>query len=214
MSTQPLAGKKIAVLVESLYIPEEIEAYQKRFAELGATVHLMSRLWDQPKQTFINDLDGLLENGRPKKPVQLLEVGIDFQNVNVRDYAAVLMAANYTSVRLRYFQPPAGQPIRPEHAREAPAVRFFAEAMANPKIIKGALCHALWLLTPRPELLKGRRVICHEVVLADIVNAGAIYQPSSTGVVVDKDLVTGHSAGDVEAYIDAIAGQIRRVCAG
>lgn len=202
MPTKILAGKKIAILVETEFIPEEFEAYQQNFPELGATVHLMSRLWGQKTQRFISDVDSL------GKSVQYLDVNIDFQNVDINDYAAVIMAANYTSVRLRYFEPPQGQPITPEQVRTAPAVQFFAKAMANPKIVKGLLCHGLWLLTPMPELLKGRRVICHEVVLADIVNAGAVYVPSPTNIVVDGDLVTGRSGHDVHAFIDAIVHQI------
>jgi len=202
MATTTLAGKKIAVLVETEFIPEEIEAYQKRFAELGATVHLMSRLWGQESAHFVSDVDAV------GKPLQYLDVNIDFQKVDINDYAAVIMSANYTSVRLRYFQPPEGQPISPEQVRTAPAVQFFAKAMTNPKIIKGLLCHGLWLLTPMPELLKGRRVICHEVVLADIANAGAVYVPSPTNIVVDGDLVTGRSGQDVHAFIDAIADLI------
>jgi protease I len=202
MATTTLAGKKIVVLVETEFIPEEIEAYQKRFAELGATVHLMSRLWGQESAHFVSDVDAV------GKPLQYLDVNMDFQNVDINDYAAVIMSANYTSVRLRYFQPPEGQPISPEQVRTAPAVQFFAKAMTNPKIIKGLLCHGLWLLTPMPELLKGRKVICHEVVLADIANAGAVYVPSPTNIVVDGDLVTGRSGQDVHAFIDAIADLI------
>jgi protease I len=204
MAIRMLEGKKIAVLVETEYIPEEIAAYQTRFAELGATVHFMSRLWENQSVRFISDVDDLGES------LQYLDVNIDFQNVNLDDYAAVIMAANYTSVRLRYFEPPQGQPINPEQTRTAPAVQFFAQAMANPKIIKGLLCHGLWLLTPMPELLKGRRVICHEVVLADITNAGAIYEPSPTNIVVDGDMVTGRSGHDVHAFIEAIATQINK----
>ena len=202
MATTTLAGKKIAVLVETEFIPEEIEAYKERFAELGATVHLMSRLWGQESAHFVSDVDAV------GKSLQYLDVNIDFQNVDINDYAAVIMSANYTSVRLRYFQPPEGQPISPEQVRTAPAVQFFAKAMTNPKIIKGLLCHGLWLLTPMPELLKGRKVICHEVVLADIANAGAVYVPSPTNIVVDGDLVTGRSGQDVHAFIDAIADLI------
>lgn len=202
MAITTLAGKKIAVLVETEFIPEEIEAYQKRFVELGATVHLMSRLWGKESAQFVSDVDAV------GKPLQYLDVNIDFQNVDINDYAAVIMSANYTSVRLRYFEPPEGQPISPEQVRTAPAVQFFAKAMTNPKIIKGLLCHGLWLLTPMPELLKGRRVICHEVVLADIANAGAVYVPSPTNIVVDGDLVTGRSGQDVHAFIDAIADLI------
>ncbi len=202
MTTGALAGKKIAVLVETEYIPEEIAAYQKRFPELGATVHLMSRLFNQPSVRFVSDVDAV------GKSLQYLDVNIDFQHVDVNDYAAVIMAANYTSVRLRYFEPPAGQPINPEQTRTAPAVQFFAQAMTNPKIVKGLLCHGLWLLTPMPELIKGRKVICHEVVLADITNAGAVYVPSPSNIVVDGDLVTGRSGHNVNAFIDAIAHQI------
>jgi protease I len=202
MVNNTLAGKKIAILVETEFIPEEIEAYQKRFAELGATVHLMSRLWGQESVRFVSDVDTV------GKSLQYLDVSIDFQNVDINDYAAVIMAAGYTSVRLRYFQPPKGYPISPEQTRIAPAVHFLAEIMENPQIIKGFLCHGLWLLTPMPELLKGRRVICHEVVLADIINAGAIYVPSPTNIVVDGDLVTGKSGHDVYAFIDAITHQI------
>lgn len=211
MATQILAGKKIAVLVETEFIPEEIKAYQTRFPELGATVHLMSRLWTNPTARFVSDIDEV-----DGEVPEYIDVNIDFQDVDLHDYAAVIMAANYTSVRLRYFQPPDGHPISPEQTRTAPAVQFFAEAMADPNIVKGFLCHGLWILTPMPELLKGRRVICHEVVLADIVNAGAIYQPpvpnselnDPGNIVVDGDMVTGHSGGDVNAFIDAIAHQI------
>lgn len=202
MANRMLEGKKIAVLVETEYIPAEIAAYQSHFGELGATVHFMSRLWGNPSTRFVSDVD---EVG---KSLEYLDVNIDCEHVDLNEYAAVIMAANYTSVRLRYFQPPQGQPISPEQTRTAPAVQFFARAMANPNIIKGLLCHGLWLLTPMPELLKGRRVICHEVVLADITNAGAIYVPSPTNIVVDGDMVTGRSGHDVNAFIDAIAQQI------
>jgi protease I len=202
MVAQPLQGKKIAVLVESEFIPEEIAAYQSRFAQLGATVHLMSRLWGQNCVRFVSDVDAI------GKPVKYLDVSIDFQEIDIADYAAVIMAANYTSVRLRYFEPPKGESISANQVSSAPAVQFFEKAMANPNIIKGFLCHGLWILTPLPELLKGRRIICHEVVLADIKNAGAIYVPSPNNVVVDGDMVTGRSGQDVHTFIDAIAQQI------
>ena len=47
MTEKSLHGKKIAILVESEYVPGEIAVYQKRFRELGATVHFMTRLWGQ-----------------------------------------------------------------------------------------------------------------------------------------------------------------------
>ncbi|MBE9170882.1 DJ-1/PfpI family protein [Pleurocapsales cyanobacterium LEGE 06147] len=204
MIPRSLGGNKIAILVESEFIPEEIESYQKRFSELKATVHFMSRLWGQSSVCFFSDA----EQG---KTPQTLEVQIDFQDVDVNDYAAVIMAANYTSVRLRYFEPPSGVSISSELVCTSPAVQFYAKAMANPRIVKGALCHGLWILTPMPELLKGRKVICHEVVLADIINAGATYLSSPSGVVVDDDLVTGRSKNEVEPFIDVISERILQI---
>ena len=207
MIPRSLGGNKIAVLVESEFIPEEIEAYRERFSELKATIHFMSRLWGESSVCFFSDTE------QDKTP-QTLKVEIDFQDVDVNDYDAVIMGANYTSVRLRYFEPPPGCSISAEQIRTSPAVQFYAKAMANPRIVKGALCHGLWILTPMPELLKGRQVICHEVVLADVVNAGAIYTPSSSGVVVDADLVTGRSKNEVNLFIDAIANKILQVSSG
>ncbi len=196
-----LEGKRIAVLVESEYIPEEIAAYQRVFAERGATVDLISRLWGNPEVTFVSDVD------RIDKPLETLTVSIDFDSVKVDDYDAVIMGANYPSVRLRYFEPPEGTETGwADHVRNTPAVKFFAQAMTTPTIVKGALCHGLWILTPWPDLLNGRRVACHRVVLADILNAGGVYDPAP--VVIDGDLVTGDSGSHVLPFIDAICERL------
>jgi protease I len=42
---QLLAGKKIAVLVETEYIPDEIKKYQSPFGNLDAEVELQTYLW-------------------------------------------------------------------------------------------------------------------------------------------------------------------------
>ncbi len=203
MSRLPLQGKKIAVLVESQFIPVELSEYRKRFEEDGATVHFLANLYGNSSLTLVSEVE------EPGQTPELLTVDLDVRQVKPEDYAAVIMAANYTSVRLRHFIPPSGPdgkpvPITPEMVRSSPAVQFFGRAMRDPRIIKGALCHGLWLLTPTPELLAGRRVICHEVVLADITNAGGLYTPDPSGVVVDEDLVTGRSYHEVSVLIDRI----------
>ena len=232
MAEGPLAGKKIAVLVESEYIPEEILAYRIHFEKLGAEVVLVTRLWGQPKQTFFATRDTMFRDNQGEfhdhaRLVELLaglgleapdtyfgdvqggvqdrwlgldrlDVEVDFDQVNACEFAAVLMAANYTSVRLRYFE-------SGDDPRLSPAVRFFAEAMGNPAVVKGALCHGLWILTPTPEVLRGREVICHRVVLADVLNAGAVYKEDSSGVVVDGDLVTGRSKHEATDAPDGAA---------
>ncbi|MEE6177731.1 DJ-1/PfpI family protein [Mycobacterium sp. 050134] len=191
VSDQPLAGKRVAVIVESQFIPEELHIYKERFESYGATVDFISRLWGQPKQRFYSTVEpGVVDD------VQYLEVSIDFDDVKPTDYAAIIAAANYTTVRLRYvdtLEP--GRDPRTEICN-APAVRFFLEAMDNKRIVKAAPCHALWLLTPSPDALKGRVVTCNPVVLADVLNAGAEYHafpkdtPDSDQVWVDDDLVT------------------------
>jgi protease I len=206
MVQPPLGAATVAVLVESQYIPAELQVYQQRFAALGARVELISRLWGQPQLSFVSEVE---EAGAVPETLSVSVAIEDFfdqpgrpASRRLADYDALIMAANYTSVRLRYYAPP-------DDRRSTPAVRLFAEAMAEPRLIKGALCHGLWILTPRPELLAGRRVICHPVVEADVVNAGAVLTASDSGVVVDGDLVTGRSWQEAAGLVEAIAALLR-----
>jgi protease I len=165
-------------------------------------------LWGQPSARFYSTVE--VENDTPW-PLEFLEVSLDVDKVNLDDYAAVIVAANYTSVRLRWSErEDVTAANAADVARSVPAVRFFRRAMQNPKIIKGAACHALWLLTTSPDILAGRRVICNKVVLADVINAGGIYTPPPPNappdqhVVVDRDLVTNDSWHASAAFVDAI----------
>ena len=98
--------------------------------------------------------------------------------------------------------------------RRAPAVQFFYRAMMNPRIIKGFPCHGLWILSPIPEVLAGRRVICNRVMLGDVHNAGGVYVAAANGVVVDADVVTNDSATRSAELVDAIRDQILAMEAG
>lgn len=192
-----LVGKKVAVLVESEYIPEEIRYYKDFFSQHGAQVDFMTYLLGKSERTIVSDADS------PDKQIETMVVTKEIAEANPNDYAIVLTAANYVAARLREI-PPMGCLADASQVRSPAAVRFMASAMMNPQIVKGALCHALWILTPMPELLKERKVICHTVVLADVINAGAIYIPDKSHVVIDRDLVTARSAADKEAYCDSI----------
>ncbi|HEV7405257.1 MAG TPA: DJ-1/PfpI family protein [Chthoniobacteraceae bacterium] len=188
------------MLLETEFIADEIAYYQKEFANLGATVDLLSYLWGDPEREFVCDIDSPL---RPVRDIHTVKVSKCVTQVSAEDYGIVIMVANYCAVRLREI-PPMHSLGDPSQLGEAPAVKFFAAAMRNPKIVKGAMCHALWILTPIPELLKGRKVICHTVVLADIYNAGATFVPAESHVVVDDDLVTARSFADVVPYFQAV----------
>jgi putative intracellular protease/amidase len=210
MTDNRLAGKKIAVVVESQYIPGEIKMYQERFAQYGASVDLVSRLWGQSSQRFYSTVEPGVSDA-----LEWLEVKKDFDQLDLDDYAAVVVTANYTSVRLRWSEREDVNALNAaEVARDVPAARFLRRAMQNPKIIKGAPCHALWLLTPSPETLAGRKVICNKVVLADVTNAGAVYTPCPPGtpedkqVIVDRDLVTNNSWHATAELVDRITDLI------
>ena len=64
-------------------------------------------------------------------------------------------------------------------------------AFADRSILKGIICHGLWLVAPAPELVRGRPVVSHNNLFGDVRNMGAIY--TDQDVVVDSDLVTGRS---------------------
>jgi len=197
---KPLSGKKVAVLVETEYIYDEIQYYREHILALGGEVFFLAYLWGKPSIDLVNDVD---TPDRPVTDMHRLTVNMCVTQHDPSEFDIVICAANYVAVRLREV-PPMGSLATPDLVSTAPAVRFYAKAMENKNILKAAMCHALWILTPRPDLLKGRRIICHTVVLADIHNAGATYIADPSHVVVDDDLVTGRSFADIEPYFNAI----------
>ncbi len=199
-----LQGKKVAVLVETEYIHDEINYYKIFFTNLGAQVDFLSYLWGEDKRVLVSDVTSVGEE------LHSMTVKKDVADANPNDYAIVLTAANYVACRLREI-PPMGSLGDASLVRSPSAVRFFASAMMNPSVVKGAMCHALWILTPVPELLKGRKVICHTVVLADVINAGGIYVPDPSHVVVDNDLVTARSAQDLEFYAETLVATYNKL---
>ncbi len=193
MSTVNISGLKIAVIIENLFITDELKSYREVFERYGAEVHFVSRLWGEKEQVFTSE-DG----------TETETATYDVENIVLEDYAAVIMSANYTSVRCRYYVE--GR----EDKRRTPVVRFFAQAMLKKNIVKGCLCHGLWILTPYPEYLAGRKVICHEVVRADVENAGGVFTKSVSGIVVDEDLVTGDTGDRAKDFAVKIALEIMR----
>lgn len=199
-----LEGKKVAVLIETEYIAKEAAYYKEFFTSKGAEVDFMTYLWSKPERVIVSDVT------EKNQPLESMVVKKEIADCNPNDYAIVLTAANYVACRLREI-PPMGSLGDVNLLRSPAAVRFMAGAMMNPQIVKGALCHALWILTPVPELLKGRKVICHTVVLADVVNAGGVYVPDESHVVVDRDLVTGRSAEDLPIYCENLLATFRKI---
>jgi protease I len=65
-------------------------------------------------------------------------------------------------------------------------------------VLKGIICHGMWLVAPLPELVRGRPVVAHNNLLGDLRNMGAIY--TDEDVVVDRDLVTGRTGGHCHLF--------------
>ena len=169
-----LNGKKIAVLIESDYDEPEIAYYQHRFAEEGADLHLLSRLWGQPSLTFFGH--------EYKAPLQCQESFENMSDEQLHSFAAVIVPAGMVSDRLRFTD---------DVTKLSPATEFLQRAFADTQILKGIICHGLWLVASAPELVRGRPVVSHNNLVGDVRNMGAVY--TDQDVVVDGDLVTGRS---------------------
>lgn len=170
-----LAGRTIAILMESDYVEPELFYYQRRFAEEGATVRYLTRLWGNDSLTFTGH-----EFRLP------MTVDGDLEAVDDRALAgldALVVPSGMVSDRLRYTEDPAAL---------APAVSLLRRAFAMPSVLKGIICHGMWLVSPIPEVVAGRRVTSHINLLGDVRNMGAVY--TDQDVVVDDDLVTARSA--------------------
>jgi len=169
-----LSGAKIAVLIETDYYEPEIAYYQHRFAEEGAELHLLSRLWGQPSLTFFGH--------EYKVPLQCTESFEAISDEGLHAFSAVIVPSGMVSDRLRYTE---------DVAKLPPATEFLQRAFADASILKGIICHGLWLVASAPELVRGRPVVAHNNLFADVRNMGAVY--TDQDVVVDGDLVTGRS---------------------
>ena len=176
-----LQGKKIAILIESDFYEEEIFYYKHRFAEEGAEVHFLSRLWGNDRLTFLGH--------EFRAPFEVSESFEDIDDETLRSFDAVIVPAGMVSDRLRYTENVAELP---------PATAFMQRAFAEKDVLKGIICHGMWLMAPAPELVRGRRVVSHNNLHGDVINMGAIY--TDEDVVVDGDLVTGRTGGHCHLF--------------
>jgi protease I len=170
-----LKGKKIAILIETYFHEPEIWYYQHRFPEEGIEVHFLTRLWGQDALTF----KGLEYN----VPFECRENFEDMDDETLKSYSAIIVPGGMLSDRLRYTE---------DVNKLSPAVEFMKRAFAEPSIIKGIICHGMWLMTFTPELVRGRKVVAPNNLLGDLKNMGAIY--TNQNVVVDGDLVTARTS--------------------
>jgi protease I len=180
-----LKGKKVAILLEGDYYEPEIWYYKFRFAEEGIDVHFLTRLWGCTSLSF--------KGHEYHIPMDCNESFENMDDATLKSFSAVIVPAGMVADRLRYTE---------DVDKLPPAVEFMKRAFAQKSIIKGIICHGMWLLAPAPELVKGRRVVVHNNLLGDAKNMGAVYV--NEDVVVDGDLVTGRSGGHCNVFAKKI----------
>lgn len=180
-----LQGKKIGILIEGDYYENEIFYYRLRFAEEGADLHFLTRLWGQEKLTFYGH--------EYRAPMDCHESFENMDDATLRSYAAIIVPAGMVSDRLRYTEDINTLP---------PACEFLKRAFAEKSVLKGIICHGMWLLAPIPEIIRGRRVVVHNNLIGDVKNMGATYV--NEDVVVDDDLVTTRTGGDCYLFAKKI----------
>jgi protease I len=180
-----LAGKKIAILIESDFYEEEIFYYKHRFAEEGIDLHFLSRLWGQPALTF---------HGHEYQVPFVCHASFEgMSDAELRSFAAIIVPSAFVSDRLRFTE---------DITQLPPATQFLQRAFVEPQILKGIICHGMWLVSSVPELVRGRPVVGHSNLLGDIRNMGATYVDED--VVVDGDLVTARTGGHCHLFARTI----------
>jgi protease I len=180
-----LQGKKIGILMESDFFEKEIDYYGFRFPEEGAELHFLTRLWGQPSQSFTGH--------EYKAPFRCDETFEGIDDDTLASFAAIIVPSAFVSDRLRYTD---------DIEKLPPATEFLSRAFANRSILKGIICHGMWLVAPAPELVRGRRVVVHNNLLGDARNMGAVYVDQD--VVVDGDLVTGRTGNHCHLFAHTI----------
>ncbi|MFH1339320.1 MAG: DJ-1/PfpI family protein [Candidatus Omnitrophota bacterium] len=187
-----LKGKKIGILIEGDYYEPEIWYYKLRFAEEAMEVHFLTRLWGQPALTF--------QGHEYHLPLECRESFENMDDATLKSYSAIIVPAGMVADRLRYTE---------DVNKLAPAVEFLKRCFAEKKIIKGIICHGMWLLAPVPELVRGRKVVVHNNLLGDAKNMGAVYV--NEDVVVDGDLVTARTGGHCNLFAKKIIELISKM---
>lgn len=192
-----LQGRKIGMLIEGDYYEPEIWYYKHRFAEEGIELHFLTRMWGQTSEVMASGFKG----HEYKIPFDgYVESFEDMDDETLKSYSAIIVPAGMVADRLRYTE---------DINKLPPATEFLKRAFAEKSIIKGIICHGMWLVAPAPELVQGRKVVVCNNLLGDAKNMGAIYVDQD--VVVDDDLVTARTGGHchllARTIIDMLTGE-------
>lgn len=183
-------AKKIGILIENRFIEKEIFYYQSYFTNEGYEVVFLTRLWDHPRLTF----QGLEYQAEVTADHSFEELTQE----DLKEYAAIIAPAGYVSDYLLYAEKP---------KEISPACAFIQRIMQDKRIVKGFICHSLWIAGPIKEIFAGRKVTCHNNIISHVENAGITYV--NEDVCVDGDLVSARTGGHHAPFAKAILENLK-----
>jgi protease I len=128
-----------------------------------------------------------------KVPFECHESFEGMDDATLASFAAIIVPSAFVADRLRFTD---------DIEKLPPATELLVRAFANPSILKGIICHGMWLVASTPELVRGRRVVVHNNLLGDARNMGAVYVDQN--VVVDGDLVTARTGEHCHLFASTI----------
>ncbi|MDF3152685.1 type 1 glutamine amidotransferase [Mesorhizobium sp. XAP10] len=176
---QDISGKRVAILATNGFEQSELEVPLKKLREAGAEVDVVSLASGKIKGWDLKDW------GR--------EIPVDktLDEARSDDYDAIVLP---------------GGVINPDLLRVERKALDFIESFWSAKKVVGAICHAPWLLA-KTGIVRGRRVTSYKSIKTDVINAGGLWE--DTEVVTDQGLVSSRNPGDLDAFCDKLAEEIR-----
>lgn len=177
-----LRDRKIAILATDGVEQVELEQPRQVMQAAGAQVVLVSAD-DGEIQAMNSDIE----------PAERFRVDAKMSDVSVDDYDGLILP---------------GGTVNPDRLRmDEDAVRFVRDFVTSGKPV-GAICHGPATLS-EADVLDGRRITSYPSIRTDLRRAGADVVDDE--VVVDGNLVSSRSPGDLPAFCDAIVREFSAV---
>jgi len=187
-----MSEKTVVILIESDFYENEIWYYHSRFMESGVKTRFVSRLWGQSMITF--------KGHEYRAPFECNDSFESITDTELDQISALIVPSGIVSDRLRYTD---------DLAKLPPATAFLERAFQRPQIIKGIICHGLWLVAPKRELVKGRKLTCHPNLHGDALAYGAQFVDQD--LVEDGDLITARTGNHAHLLARAILKRLGAV---